>query len=320
KEMIMTKPVDVVNHKDDDISKRNAPSLLCSYRIFIAFLMFIGIFLCYAQRNGLSGFFSLFSETWRDLLKMPNQVIRWSKQTRGLILGSFYAGYILTQVASGIIGLYIGPRIFYSFIVCLSSLCTILVPIIAKLHPSVMVLSRIIMGAAQGCIWPTLFRLNSFWVPAEERTVLFSFPRNGVSGILWSVIWYILSSDTPQANKFMSTREKDFIQMCKNEERLQDTKTKIPWISILRSKAFWATMIGMFFYDCGGYAIWNVVPEYMNEILLFPVNENGIYSALPHITQTISVFIISRLADYIIEKKWLKRANTRKMFQSIVVL
>ncbi|CAF1444694.1 unnamed protein product, partial [Didymodactylos carnosus] len=79
----------------------------------------------------------------------PNQVIRWSKQTRGLILGSFYAGYILTQVASGIIGLYIGPRIFYSFIVCLSSLCTILVPIIAKLHPSVMVLSRIIMGAAQ---------------------------------------------------------------------------------------------------------------------------------------------------------------------------
>ncbi|CAF1605872.1 unnamed protein product [Didymodactylos carnosus] len=172
---------------------------------------------------------------------------------------------------------------------------------------------RIIMGAAQGCIWPTLFRLNSFWVPAQERTVLFSFPRTGpsigtiismiigglfcsinlnnyvpflfrygwsyfyyalgVPGIIWSIAWYILSSDAPETNKFMSKKEKDYIQMCKNDECLQDKKTKTPWLSIFRSKAFWATMIGQFFTDCGGYALWNVVPEYMNEVLFFPIKQ-----------------------------------------------
>jgi len=67
-------------------------------------------------------------------------------------------------------------------------------------------------------------------------------------------------------------------------------------------------------------AIWAVVPEYMNEVLLFSIEENGLLSALPHVASFIVVMLTGSLADLIIRKKLLKRVNTRKLFHVIGTL
>ena len=67
-------------------------------------------------------------------------------------------------------------------------------------------------------------------------------------------------------------------------------------------------------------AIWAVVPEYMNKILLFSIEENGLLSALPHIGSFIVDMLTDRLADLIIEKKYVKRLNARKLFHVIGTL
>ena len=67
-------------------------------------------------------------------------------------------------------------------------------------------------------------------------------------------------------------------------------------------------------------AIWAVVPEYMNEVLRFSITENGFLSALPHAASFIVVMLTGRLADIIIEKNYLKRVNTRKLFHGIGTL
>lgn len=64
-------------------------------------------------------------------------------------------------------------------------------------------------------------------------------------------------------------------------------------------------------------AIWSVVPEYMNEVLLFSIQENGLLSALPHLASFIVVMSSGSLADFIIQKQYLKRVNTRKLFHGI---
>ena len=98
----------------------------------------------------------------------------------------------------------------------------------------------------------------------------------------------------------------------------------------------WCTLISMFFCDFGLYgslinlflrikklyflAIWAVVPEYMNKILLFSFEKNGLLSALPHLASAVVVLSTGGLADLIIRKKFLSRTNTRKLFHGIGTL
>jgi ACS family sodium-dependent inorganic phosphate cotransporter-like MFS transporter 5 len=67
-------------------------------------------------------------------------------------------------------------------------------------------------------------------------------------------------------------------------------------------------------------AIWAVVPEYMNEVLLFSIEENGFLSALPHVASFIVVMLTGGLADFIIKKEFLSRGNARKAFHGIGTL
>lgn len=67
-------------------------------------------------------------------------------------------------------------------------------------------------------------------------------------------------------------------------------------------------------------AIWAVVPEYMNEVLLFSIEENGVLSALPHVASFIVVMLTGGLADYIIQRQYLSRVNTRKLFHGVGTL
>ncbi|CAF4026783.1 unnamed protein product [Adineta steineri] len=292
--------------------------------------------------------------------RSPGQVLSWPKQTRGIFLGSFYWGYALTQIVSSIAVTYFGPKRFLAMLIFMSSLATLVLPVISTWSSPFIILLRIIAGAAQGGLWPTIFRFWSTWAPASERTTLLSFQTAGLSmgtivsliigglfctfslydavpfifrhgwayffyllgglGIVWSVVWLIFASDTPMTNKYISPDEKEYIRACKADEQIQDTDTKIPWSAMVRSQAVWCVILAMFFCDFGLYAIWAVVPEYMNEVLLFSIEENGLLSALPHIASFIVVMTTGRLADYLIEKKYLKRVNARKLFHGIGTL
>ena len=58
----------------------------------------------------------------------------------------------------------------------------------------------------------------------------------------------------------------------------------------------------------------------MNEVLLFSIKENGFLSALPHVASFLVVISTGGLADFIIQKKYLKRVNTRKLFHGVGTL
>ncbi|CAF1533576.1 unnamed protein product, partial [Adineta steineri] len=85
--------------------------LVCSIRLLLACLALLGFFLCYAQRNGLSVSIVCMVDPDADNVTLSkdissvtvprnippschkhtaSQVLLWPKQTRGVILGSFY--------------------------------------------------------------------------------------------------------------------------------------------------------------------------------------------------------------------------------------
>ncbi|CAF1055789.1 unnamed protein product [Adineta ricciae] len=381
--MAKSKDVYVVGEGDEP---KKAP-LVCSVRLLLACLAFLGFFICYAQRNGLAvgivcmvnpdadnvtlAQSSEISTNHRNIpaachqhtvqkTRSTSQVLLWPKQTRGVILGSFYWGYALTQVASSVAVNIFGPKRFLALLIFFSSMATMLLPIFSKFHPSIVILLRVVAGAAQGGLWPTIFRFWVSWAPASERTTLLSFASSGPAmgtivslvigglfctfslndaipfifrygwsfffyilgglGIIWSVIWLIFASDTPSNNQHISDNEKEYIRACKAAEKIQDSRTKTPWGPMLKSQGFWCILIAMISCDFGLYAIWAVVPEYMNEVLLFSIEENGFLSALPHVASFIVVLLTGGLADFIIQRKFLSRVNTRKLCHGIGTL
>jgi len=58
----------------------------------------------------------------------------------------------------------------------------------------------------------------------------------------------------------------------------------------------------------------------MSEVLLFSIEENGLLSALPHLASFLVVVTSGGFADFLIERKYLKRVNTRKLFHGVGTL
>lgn len=67
-------------------------------------------------------------------------------------------------------------------------------------------------------------------------------------------------------------------------------------------------------HDWGFYALVTDLPKYMNDVLLLPVKENGLYSALPYLVMWIVSVTMGFLSDWLIVRDYLSITNARKLF------
>ena len=70
----------------------------------------------------------------------------WPKQTQGLIMSSFFWGYMVSQIPAGWLADRVGGRRVYGGFMLLMSLATILHPIGARMHYKVVVALRFFSG------------------------------------------------------------------------------------------------------------------------------------------------------------------------------
>lgn len=105
----------------------------------------------------------------------------WSEATQGLILSSFYMGYIITHIPGGILVEKFGGKITLLGGIVASSVLTALTPASITLGGStLLIVNRIIMGLCQGFIYASVFGLLSTWIPLRERTTLGVFVLCGI--------------------------------------------------------------------------------------------------------------------------------------------
>jgi MFS transporter, ACS family, solute carrier family 17 (sodium-dependent inorganic phosphate cotransporter), member 5 len=125
---------------------------------------------------------------------------------------------------------------------------------------------RILEGFCQGFIFPSTHTLLSKWAPVSERgrlgtycyagaqcgtVVMLSlsgvlassfmgwpsiFYFSGAAGLLWSVLWAFLGSNSPSEHKKISPEEKEFIEQSLNNTNDGEKKKIItPWVAMLTS-------------------------------------------------------------------------------------
>jgi len=275
----------------------------------------------------------------------------WDKATQGHILGSYFYGYLVSQVPGGLLAEKFGGKWVFVVSMVMSTAATLLSPIGANTHFAFFIILRVLAGIGSGAVFPCMHAIWSQWAPPQERSKLVNLSYAGawmgniltmpIGGLLcqygfaggWGSIYYVIGissvfalllwiflvSDTPAKHPAISDSELQYITKSLQGQvsNTEGGKVSTPWLSIFKSKPVWATIIAAISVDWGLYTFLALIPTYFKEVLQFDVSSNGALSAVPFIGVYVSMSICPMIADKIIASKRISLSTTRKVFQGV---
>lgn len=172
-------------------------------RIVLAFMTFLGFMCEYMMRNLLSiAITQITKKTYSNESIISGEVcaadnetfaddtddgvttegtFEWSEALQGVILSSFYWGYIITHIPGGMLVEKFGGKMTLLSGIVATSILTFLTPLSITIGgPQLLIINRVVMGLCQGFIYASVFGLLSTWIPLRERTTLGVFVLSGI--------------------------------------------------------------------------------------------------------------------------------------------
>uniref|UniRef100_A0A4W4E4S7 Major facilitator superfamily (MFS) profile domain-containing protein n=1 Tax=Electrophorus electricus TaxID=8005 RepID=A0A4W4E4S7_ELEEL len=214
----------------------------------------------------------------------------WDPETVGMIHGSFFWGYIVTQIPGGYISSRLAANRVFGAAIVLTSTLNMFIPSAARVHYGCVIFVRILQGLVEGVTYPACHGIWSKWAPPLERSrlattsfcgkhrliqalkrkqlksFLISLKSYWSFGIVWYMFWILVSYESPAEHPTISDEERCYI-----EESIGESAK-----------------------------------------LLGPA-EVGMLSALPHLVMTIIVPIGGQIADFLRSKNLMSTTNVRKI-------
>ncbi|XP_008218866.2 PREDICTED: LOW QUALITY PROTEIN: probable anion transporter 5 [Prunus mume] len=295
-------------------------------RYLVVILTFISTSVCYIERVGFSIAYTVAADA-----------AGVNQSSKGTILSTFYYGYACSQVPGGWAAQKIGGRkvLLLSFVLW-SSTCALI-----PLDPNrvfVMVIARLLVGVAQGFIFPSIHTVLAQWVPPHERSRSVSLTTSGMYlgaavflaeaalGAMWSLLWFKYASDPPRSEHPKATAAGfgESMLPIKGSQKLKlenggsSVRTaKIPWKKILLSLPVWAIVVNNFTFHYALYVLMNWLPTYFELGLQLSLQEMGSSKMLPYLNMFIFSNIGGVVADHLVTKRILSVTRTRKLLNTI---
>uniref|UniRef100_A0A8C7KFG3 Sialin n=1 Tax=Oncorhynchus kisutch TaxID=8019 RepID=A0A8C7KFG3_ONCKI len=321
----------LLSRQDDKVER--APAC-CSSRYGLSLLSCYGFFVAYALRVNLSvAMVDMLNNTdasgntsksvcpahpspARPIYNHTASVYDWDSETQGWILGSFFYGYILTQIPGGYLARKYGAKWLLGLGILGTVVFTLLTPVAADLGAGYLIAVRVLEGIGEGVTFPAMHAMWAFWAPPMERSRLLTIAYTGIVGIVWFILWALLVSNTPSTHPRITEQERLYITSSLNKE-LTLSGDHIPWGSILTSMPLWAIVVAHFSYNWTFYTLLTLLPTYMSDVLGFSIKENGALSALPYIGCGLLAVLGGQLADYLRENCFYRTVVVRKAFSLV---
>lgn len=307
-------------------------------RYLIVILTFICTSVCYIERVGFSIAYTVAADAEGV-----------SQSSKGTILSTFYYGYALSQVPGGWAAQKIGGRRVLLFSFILWSLTCALVP----LNPNrvfTLVFARLLVGVAQGFIFPSIHTVLAQWVPPHERSRSISLTTSGMYlgaamgmlllpslvkfkgpqsvflaeaclGGMWSLLWFKCASDPPRSQnpKAAASGFGESLLPVKDgqSQRTKNDKSQIPWKRIFISLPVWAIVANNFTFHYALYVLMNWLPTYFELGLNTSLQEMGSSKMMPYLNMFLFSNIGGVIADHLITKKIMSVTKTRKVLNTV---
>lgn len=223
----------------------------------------------------------------------------WDPELQGIILGSYFYSYVLTQFPAGRMAERFGAKYIVGIGLLGSSVINFITPLVAGSVP-LLILSLVILGFVQGGVFPACFQLICKWLPQKEKPIAIGFmdvginmgsivsaPLTGflcdsvwgwdaafyVSGVIVLVVFALFScfvTSEPEGHFLLSKRELNYIKRDVNgneKDGKSENKPALPLRQILTSRPVIVAIIARFSLGWTFLMFQTKLPAYLNDIL-----------------------------------------------------
>jgi len=271
----------------------------------------------------------------------------WNNELQGYILASFFYGYISTQLLGGRLAELVGAKYLFGGAVFSTAALTLLTPLAARSSPYLVITLRVLEGVGEGASYPAMHCLLGKWAPPKERSKLGTFIYAGaqlgtvismlLSAVIsenlgWEWVFYIFGSvgcawflfyvflvyESPAEHPRISEDERAYIS--KALGHVENKASKIPWLAISLSPAFWGVTLAHISNSWGNYTLLTSLPKYYSEVMRFNLSANAFLNAFPYIINYLVMMLSGQIADLLISRKILSTTVVRKIFTSTGLL
>ena len=305
-----------------------------SRRLGLVALVFLACFIAYTDRVNIS-----------VAAVVMREDLGWSPTEKGLVLSSFFIGYMLFMYPSGWLARRYGGHLVLGVAVIAWSLFTLLTPPAAALSVGTLVATRILMGIGEAAIFPATVEMFSRWIPTEERTravarflsgipvgtVLglaatgwivarwhwaWAFYVFGAIGLAWAAWWFLRVSNDPNRDPRLSPAE---LALIRAGTRDSAGESRLPLARLLRLPAIWSMFAAHFATTWTLYVLISWLPSYFREAQGLDIGNSGLYSAAPWIAMFAVTNLAAPLADRMI-RGGTTVTRVRKLMQAVALL
>ncbi|CAF1238810.1 unnamed protein product [Adineta ricciae] len=269
----------------------------------------------------------------------------WSPKLQGMVLGSFFYGYVLTQIIGGMLAERFGAKWIFGGSIFIAGILTLLTPMAARINVGLLIAIRLLIGAIEAPAFPSATALWGRWIPPLERSIIppiastgkeigiivttplvsllcestffggwpSAFYIFGLLSCLWFIGWIFYAYNSPAEHPRISNSEKVYLLRCIPRAK----KSSTPWKHILTCVPLYGIAIQHICTNFVFYILLTSLPTYFSTILRFNLQQNGIMFAIPYLFQLVFTIISGQIADRIRAKGILSTTATRR-WQTII--
>ena len=315
---------------DEEVARAELRTSRFPFRYTIVALFFLSTVICYVDRVNVS------------VAIIPLARDRsFDAASQGLILSSFFWGYLVSQLAGGWVADRYGGKRVLAVGVAVWSIATMLTPA-ATASLGLLLAVRALLGIGEGVNFPAIHSLAAKWTKNSERAravalnftgvhlgtvlaLLLSPPvilrfgwqalfyLSGALGFIWLVPWMLKSANRPEDSTRISRAESDEIA---SDRSSTAPARAVPWRLIFSERAVWAIVLAHTCNNWGLYILLLWLPTYLNKILGVPLASVGAYSLIPWLATFFAGNLGGWFGDHLIARG-LPITYVRKLMQTL---
>jgi len=288
----------------------------------VVLLLFAAVFISYIDRTNIS------------VAAIAMQAdLGWTETDKGLVLSSFFVGYLLLMAVSGALANRFGGWLVLGIAVLWWSAWTALTPPAALTSLTALVMARIALGLGEAAVFPASINMIGRWVPPERRSratallisaislgTVFSLPITGwlvreygwawpfylfgAVGLVWYAGWHLLARGAPPRPAETVAEPTE--------------KRAVPWGRLLSLPAVWAIIVAHFASNWGLYILLAWLPSYFKTTFGVSLANAGLLSAAPWLVSFIMANVAGAWADRMLASGR-SAVFVRKLMQTIAL-
>ena len=252
----------------------------------------------------------------------------WSQTEKGMVLASFFVGYMLCMFFAGVLSTRFGGHRVLGWSVVIWSVFTLLTPPAAMVSLPVLFAARIGMGMGEAAMFPAAYEMFGRWVPATERgsatgllftgiplgTVLglsgsgwlighygwgAAFYGFGVLGFVWAIWWFRDIRNDPATDARVGDEERAMLPAPMTPA---ETASKVAYRRLLLNAPVLGIMAAHFAGTWNMYVLLSWLPSYFRDVQGLSLASSGLYSALPWVAMAVGTNGAARMSDRLIAR------------------